>query len=80
MKPSIKDQFELAQDTSSFEEGVSLMNTLVISCKPKPKLFGIFKRATHRFNEDYTHCLNTCTYTMLFRCSDCGYMILGSGL
>lgn len=73
------DQLMRAEGAKSFEQGVQMMNEGVVPCAPKPKLFGLFNRPRHKF-EDYTHCLNTMTYTTLSRCKDCGLFMLGSGL
>lgn len=66
----------------TFEEGVRLMNTLVLQkCRPKPRAWWrLWTRPPQHRWQDITSSLNTATYTTLDRCIDCGFCVLGSGL
>lgn len=76
---SIEEQFKIGGKCDTTYEAIEMMNKSVEPCKPKPKIFGIIPRSLHNF-EDYTHCLDTVTYTLLYRCSDCGFFELRSGI
>ena len=73
-------QLKLAAKAERMSDIPVLMNSIVKPCLDKPKFLGMFKRATHTYDQDLTTCLNTITYTLLLRCSDCGHTKLVSGL
>lgn len=74
--PDVNTQILAAQDATSLEEGLRLMNADVTPC-PKKKALGFFPLSSHTL-VDYTHRFQGKTCKRLYRCADCGLFIIKS--